>query len=409
MMPTFAYQARDENGRRVRGVLDAESRTVLAERLRKMGYLVTRIEEQVAVFAGLKVLAWKQSPPQEPLLLAAIQLSNLVEAGVPIVSSLNTVATQTGHPALKQALEVVAQEVEAGATFSEALARHPAVFPKLLVSLAAVGEASGHLDAVLHRFASFVEKDLTLTRAVKGALLYPALLLVAATALILFVVTFVVPQFATLFAKAGISLPLPTQILKAVGEMIRSQWLALFLFAIAALFGLRFAAQVPSVRLQIDRALFKIPALGLSLHQAIVARFTRTLGTLIGSGVPILTALEIAKGVVGNKVIVMEIERVRLAVERGERMAATLSVGKVFYPDAIQMIRVGEESGRLDGMLEKIADFYELRVNYALKQMTTVLEPILLVAMGSIIAFIMASLLLPMFDMVKMLQRGGIR
>ena len=408
-MPTFTYQARDDQGRLVKGVLEDKSRELLADRLRKMGYLVTRMEERVSGFQGNLDIRFGRGIPQEPLLLASIQLANMVEAGVPLIASLEAVFSQTTNRLLREALEAVTREVEGGATFSQALSHHPNVFPKLMVSLAATGEASGHLDAILIRFANFTEKDLALTQAVKGALLYPALLLVAAIFLILFVVTFVVPQFAGLFVKAGIHLPLPTQILRGIGEAIRTRWWIILIGGggICAAGGL--AYRQASFRLRMDQFLLKIPVLGLALHQAVVAQFARTLATLVASGIPIVSALETAQGVVENQVIIQELKRVRASVEQGERMAATLSVGKVFQPDAIQMIRVGEESGRLDAMLEKIADYYELRVNYRLKQMTTLLEPILLVGMGGVVAFIMASLLLPMFDMVKVLQHGGIR
>lgn len=408
-MPTFTYQARDQQGRLVKGVLEAESQVSLADRLRKMGYLVTRMEVIASGLPSALSLRWGRPVSQEALLLCSIQLSNLVEAGIPVMASIQTVSAQTSQPALREALEAVARELEAGVPFSEALNHRPAVFPTLMVRLTAVGEASGHLDTVLARFAGFLERDLALTRAVQGALLYPALLVAAATALTLFMVTFVVPQFAGLFAKAGVPLPLPTRVLQAVGEAIRTQWLALILLAGAGAAGLPFLRRLPSIRLTIDRWALRAPVSGAVVHQAEVARFTRTLSTLVASGIPIVSALEIARGVVENQWIAREIQRVAGAVEQGERMASTLSVGKVFQPDAIQMIRVGEESGRLDVMLERISDFYELRVNYALKQMTTVLEPILLIAMGGVVAFIMASLLLPMFDMVKVLQRGGIR
>lgn len=408
-MPTYSYQARDESGRLVKGVLEAESPVSLAERLRRMGYLVTRMEQACAGGKGLFLLSWGRPVPEEPLLLAAIQLANLVEAGVPLVSSLQTVASQTMNRPLKTALEAVTKGVEQGASFSQALSHHPDIFPKLMTGMAAVGEASGHLDTVLTRFAAFVEKDLALRRAVQGALTYPMLLLIAATLLILFVVSFIVPQFSALFAKAGIPLPLATQILQVAGETIRTRGWLLAGGVAAASVGVSLILQVPRIRLRFDTAVLKLPAVGEVIHQTVVARFARTLGTLVGAGLPILKALESAEAVVGNQAIAREVRRVRATVESGERIAETLSVGRVFHPDAIQMIRVGEESGRLDGMLEKIAEFYERRVNFSLKQMTTLLEPILLVGMGGIVAGIMASLLLPMFDMVKVLQQGGIR
>lgn len=408
-MSTFTYQARDESGRLVKGVLEAESPVSLAECLRKMGYVVTRMERAPAGWKGLSSLSFGRRVAEEPLLLAAIQLSNLVEAGVPLVSSLHTVASQITHRSLKEALEAVAKEVEAGVSFSQALSHHPTIFPKLMTSMVAVGEASGQLDTVLTRFATFVEKDLALRRTVQEALTYPILLFIAAILLVLFVVTFVVPQFSAMFDKAGISLPLPTQILRAAGEAIRTRWLLLLLFAAAATAGVSAALQMPRIRLKRDAAALKLPGIGPVVHQTVVARFARTLGTLVAAGLPILSALETVEAVVENQVIAQEIKRVRTTVERGERIATTLSVGKVFDPDAIQMIRVGEESGRLDVMLERIAEFYERRVTFALKQMTTLLEPILLVGMGGIVAGIMISLLLPMFDLVKVLQKGGIR
>ncbi len=411
-MPTFTYQARDDSGRRVKGVLEADSLGSVAGRLRKMGYLVTRMEEVAATAKrGVSLLpgGGKGRVAQEPLLLAALQLANLVEAGVPLISGLQTVASLVSHPSLKEALEGVVLQIEGGTRFSQALSSYPRVFPKLMVSMAAVGEQSGHLDTVLARFADSVEKDLALTRSVRGALLYPILLLAAAVVLILFVVAFVVPQFATVFAKAGVALPLPTRILQGMGTAIRSYSGLLVLLTGGVFFAGEVAARTAAVRLLLDRGIFKVPLVGPMVRQVAVARFARTLGTLVQSGVSILAALETAAGVVENAVIRREIGRVSSEVERGERIGVTLGKGKVFPPDTVQMIRVGEESGRLDTMLERIADVYEKQVSFALKQLTTVLEPILLIGMGGVIAFIMASLLLPMFDMVKVLQRGGIR
>lgn len=408
-MITYTYHARDEQGRMVKGVLEAESQPALADRLRTMGYLVTKIEERTFSLPNLGNISFGRKVSEETLLFTSLQLANLVEAGIPLITCLKTIASQTAHPGLRGAFEAVAREVEGGASLSQALTHQSDFFPKLMVSLCAVGEASGHLDTVLNRFANFVEKDLALRRQVQGALLYPALLLIASAMLVLFVVTFVVPQFAALFLKAGISLPLPTQILQAIGEGIRSFWWALGMMGLLLVMGAGAILKIPKVRFYVDAALLHFPVLGNLIHETLVARFARTLGTLVGSGIPILSALETAQGVVGNQVIAEEVTRVRSAVERGERVAATLSVGTVFHPDAIQMIKIGEETGRLDQMLEKIADFYELRVNFHVRQMTTLLEPILLAIMGGVVAFIMASLLLPMFDMVKTLKHGGMR
>lgn len=408
-MPTYTYQARDESGRLVKGALEAESQVALAERLKKMGYLVTRMDETAHRAQLPPFLQWGRSVSQEDLLLGLTQLSNLVGAGVPLITSIGTVATQASPLSFRQALEKVGRRIESGATFSQALSNHPDLFPKQLVALAAVGEASGQLETVLARYAAFLEKDLALRRQLRGALLYPSLLLVASLLLVLFVVSFVVPQFATVFLKAGISLPGPTLLLLGVGNFLRARWWMVLFLAVLAGAGCQIASNVPAIRLQVDQLLLRLPVIGRLIHQATVARFSRTLATLVASGIPILAALETARGIIENQVFSREIQRVAASVERGERIAGTLLVGGVFLPDAIQMIRVGEESGRLDLMLERVADFYELRVNFLVGQLTTLLEPILLVMLGGIIALIMASLLLPMFDMVKVLQRGGMQ
>ena len=407
-MPAFTYHARDEAGRPVQGVLEADSQTILADRLRRMGYRVTRMEPATTAPSWL-ALRWGRHVSPEALLAVAVQLANLVEAGVPLATSVATLAEQTPERPLREALASVRRAIDGGETFSQAVRHHPEIFPPLMASMVQVGEASGRLDAVLGRYAVLVEKDLALRRAVQGALTYPAVLLVAALLLILFVVGFVVPQFAAVFARAGIRLPLPTRLLWGVGVALRRGWWGLGLAALAGAVGCRIALQRPAVRLQVDRLLLSLPVVGPALHQTVVARFARTLATLVGAGLPILNALDTAGGVVDNQVMVQEIQRVRMAVERGERLAATLAVGRVFAPDAVQMIRVGEESGRLETILDKVADFYELRVNFRLKQMTALLEPIVLLGMGGIVALIMASLLLPMFDLVKVLQHGGMR
>ncbi len=408
-MPTFTYQARDEAGRFVKGVLEAESKVALADRLRKMGYLVTRMEEGSTASPGFGHIRFGRLVSEEQLLMTVVQLANLVEAGIALVSCLNSVTSQLGPGPFKEAFQEVTRDVEGGKPFSEALSRHPKIFPSLMARMVAVGEGSGKLDTVLNRFSGFLERDLSLRRTVQGALTYPALLLSVSLLLVLFVVAFVVPQFATLFSKAGIVLPAPTRFVSAVGDALRTRWWLFGFLCAVGLLGFGTLARVPAVHYRIHSGLLRLPVVGAVIHQTLVARFSRSLATLVASGIPILSALEIAGGVAENPVFAQELNRVRAAVERGERIAATLSVGRVFRPDVIQMIRAGEESGRLDVMLDKVADFYDLRVNFALKQLTTVLEPVLLIGMGGIIALIMASLLLPMFDMVKVLQHGGLR
>lgn len=408
-MATFTYQARDETGRLIKGVLEAESKGVLADRLKKMGYLVTRMQEGAPALREIRNIRLGPPVSREEFLLVCVELANLIEAGIPIISSVNSVAEQCRPGPLKEALTAVVKEVEAGISFSQALGHHPRIFPKLMVGMVSVGEVSGRLDVVLQRFAVFYEKDLTLRETVQAALTYPVFLVIMSLLLVLFVVSFVVPQFEALFLRAGLSLPAPTRIVAGVGNLIRSHGWGLVFLASAGIAGAGWMLRRPPVRRRADAWLLRVPVIGRMVEQVLVARLARCLATMIGSGIPILSALETASGVAGNDTVSRELTRARTAVERGEKISASLSVGRVFRPDVIQMIRAGEDSGRLDVMLDKTADFYDLRVGFTLKQVTTLIEPVLLVCMGVVIAFIMASLLLPMFDLVKVMQRGGIR
>ncbi len=408
-MTAFSYQARDDAGKLVKGVLEAESKPALADRLRKMGYQVTRMEEGAPVLRRIRNI--RIGPPfsQEEFLLICVEMANLIEAGIPLVSALNSVADQCRPGPLKEALTASAKEIETGKSFSEALSAHPRIFPKLMASTVSVGEMSGRLDVVLQRYAVFVEKDLALRKAIQGALTYPIFLMATTVMLILFVVTFVVPQFESLFLRAGLALPVPTRLVSAASHLIRNQGWLLILLALAGFAGAGWGLRQPAVRRRVDSWLLRVPVVGRMIEQALTARLTRCLATLVGSGIPILSALETTAGVAGNETASRELLRARSAVERGEKIHAALSMGRVFRPDVIQMIKAGEDSGRLDVMLDKVADFYDLRVGFAVKQMTTLLEPVLLVVMGGVVAFMMASLLLPMFDLVKVMQRGGFR
>ncbi len=409
-MPTFAYQARDEAGRLVKGFQEAESQTLLLQQLRKAGYLITRLEEKTQQSTSwLPDLQFGKRVDGQDLLMAILQLANLVEAGLPLLTALNTVCEQWADGPLKEALSAVVRDIESGEKFSQALKKHPHIFPKLMVSMVMVGEQTGKLDLVLMRFSSFLERDMAERRALQSALSYPILLFCASIVLVLFVVTFVVPQFSELFVKAGVRMPAPTLFLCGVGKSIRQYWWLMILSVPAAGVGVPLLMRRPDVRAFCDRWILKVPIFGKVIYQTVILRFARSLATLVASGISILSALDTAREMVDNQMIEAELKRVRSAVERGEKLSAALAAGKIFHPDVVQMVKAGEESGRMDAMLDKVADFYEMRVNFSLKQMVTFLEPLLLMGMGGIVVLIMASLILPMFDMVKVLQNGGLR
>jgi len=403
-MPTYLYKARDTTGKPVKGAMEASSRQELIDKLSKMGYMTTQVQAAPAEIKIGPALGGFVRVSTDDLAMFYVQLANMLSAGINILTSLSTLSKRIENRRLREIVSQVSRSVEGGESFSQSLARHPRVFPQVFISMIKAGEASGKLDVILLRYASFAERELTLRQQVKGALLYPSILLGAGIAVTLFIVTFVVPQFVEIFTKAAIDLPLPTVILHAVGMGIKKSWFLFILFFILVWSGLKLLVKTASGRLAFDRLKLKIPVIGELLRKVAISRFTRTLGTLLKSGVPVLEALDITKRVMDNEVLSLVMEGVRRCVEKGQGISEPLRVSGEFPPDTVQMIAVGEETGNLDVMLDKISDFYEQSLSYTLKKITTVIEPALLLVMGAMVGFIMASLLLPIFDMVKMLR-----
>lgn len=404
-MPTYSYKARDNTGKAVRGTMEAASKEELIDKLRKMGYMTTEATEALP---GIKIESFfdKLRPiSAEDMIMFYVQLSNMINAGIPILATLDTLSKQTENKRLKEAVGSVSRSVEAGESLSRALAGHPCVFTKLFVNMAKAGEASGKLDTVAARYAEYFEHQTDLQQKIKSALFYPIILLIAGVAVTLFIVTFVIPQFAQIFLKAGVTLPLPTLILFKLGIGIKCFWYLGILSVVAVWLGIKFYIKTEKGRLNLDRFKLKMPIVGSLYRKAAISGFARTLATLAASGVPILESLDITKEVAGNEVLGRVIGNARSAVEKGEKISEPLKISEEFPPDAVQMISVGEETGDLGGMLNKVADFYDISIGYVIKKLTTILEPLFLVIMGCMVGFIMASMLLPMFDMIKILRR----
>lgn len=403
-MPSYVYKARDAAGKPVKGTMQAVSKEELTEKLYKMGYLTTQASEALP---GIRLESlWERFRRigTEDLIMFNVQLANLIHAGIPLLASLETLTQQIENKRLRETVGSVVRMVEGGETFSEALSRHPRIFSGLFVSLVKAGEASGKLDTILTRYAAYAEEQAELKEKVTGALFYPAILLLAGIGVTLFIVTFIIPQFAEIFTRAGIRLPLPTLILYQIGTTIKQFWISILLFAAAAWLGVSLYGASARGRIHFDRLKLKFPLLGPLFRKAAISRFARTLGMLVASGVPILESLEIVREVIGNEVLGRVVGNVRDAVEKGEKISEPLRISGEFPPDTVRMIAVGEETGGLDEMLDKVSDFYDRSVGYTIKKLTTVLEPLLLVLMGCLVGFIMASMLLPMFDMMKLLR-----
>lgn len=405
-MPSYAYKARDRAGKPLKGTMEAVSKVELADRLHRMGYLATQVVEEVPGIRLEPVWDRFQRIGTEEWVIFNIQFSNLLNAGVSLLASLETLSREIENRKLRETLGSVSRSVEGGESFSEALTHHPKVFSKLFVGLVKAGEASGKLDTVLERFAVYSEQQAELKQKITGALFYPAILLAAGILVAFFIVTLIIPQFAEIFMKVGIPLPLPTRILYRAGILLNQFWQTLLLFGVTAGWGIQVYAGTAQGRLRLDALKLKLPLVGLLFRKAAISRFARTLGMLVQSGVSILQSLEIVQEVIGNEVLARLIGNVRHAVEKGEKLSEPIRLSGEFPPDTVQMITVGEEMGSLDEMLNKVSDFYERSIGYTVKKLTTLLEPLLLVVMGCLIGVIMASMLLPLFDMIKILRQA---
>jgi type IV pilus assembly protein PilC len=400
----FTYKARDTNGRAVGGDMEAASKTDLIDKLHKMGYMPTKVSEAKSGVNLAGMLERFKRVGSDDMLMFYIQFSNMISSGITILMSLSTMARQIHNKALARELGEVSRQIEGGSTLSGALSGHQAVFSKLFVSMVKAGEASGNLDAVLMRYAVFFEHQEDIKAKVKGALFYPLILLSFGTAVMLFIITFVIPQFALIYTKAGVRLPIPTLIVYKAGLALKNYWYVIIAVIIAAVILIKLFARSDKGSLLIDGVKLRLPIVGDLYRKVAISRFTRTLGTLLGSGVPILQSMDITKEVAGNRILEKIISDARQYVEKGERLAEPLKVSGEFPPDVVQMISVGEESGNLDGMLNKIADFYDMTVDYAIKKLTTVIEPVFLLILGCMVGVIMASMPMPIFDMVKTLR-----
>lgn len=395
-MPVFEYVGKTLSGSEVSGEIAARSQEEVRRILRRKRVLVTEAKAKPREIH----LHIRRGVKSTEISRMARQFATMIEAGLPLVQSLEILSDQATSPALKDALSDVRERVQSGSTLAEALGKHPKIFDELFVNMVEAGEIGGALDTILLRLATYREKVDALRRKIKGAMYYPAVISVVAAGATLFLITFIVPVFAKLFEGFGAELPLPTKLVLAISGIIRSNILLGIVILIGLGIGYRYLAKTPSGRLAIDRFKLKIPIMGNLLRKSIIARFSRTLGTLLNSGVPILDSLEITAKTAGNKVIYNAIRQAVTAIAQGDTIAQPLQDTGVFPPMVVQMISVGEKTGGLDEMLEKVADFYEDEVDAAVDALTSIIEPVVIVVMGAVIGFVLISMYLPMFDLI---------
>jgi type IV pilus assembly protein PilC len=396
-MPNYSWKGRTRGGRVQEGVLVADSKDAAIAALRKQQIIVTAVTEKGKEFA-LPTLGGRIKPKE--IAVFTRQFSVMIDAGLPLVQCLEILGSQQENKSFRQILLQVRQDVESGASLAVALRKHPKAFDDLYCNMVAAGEAGGILDTILQRLAQYIEKIVKLRGAVRSAMVYPVAVISIAILVVWIILWKVIPTFATLFEGLGASLPLPTRITIALSNFIGAWWWLIFASIGATAFLIARYHKTYKGKRHIDGIMLRIPVLGMVLKKIAVARFCRTLGTLVSSGVPILEGLEITARTSGNAIVEDAIMATRASVEQGKTIAEPLRGTDVFPDMVVQMVAVGEQTGALETMLSKIADFYEDEVDEATANLLALLEPIMIFFLGIVIGGIVISMYLPMFDLI---------
>jgi type IV pilus assembly protein PilC len=407
-MAQFKYTAKNTTGRLVEGTIEAPAQKNAADKLRSQRFVVMTLNEVKNEESSLARLnPFKKGVNSKDLVIFSRQLATLVSAGVPIVQGLNILTDQIASPVFKQVIQAIRTDIESGIAIADAMKKHPKAFSELYVSMIRAGETGGVLDSILERLSAYLEAAEELRGKVKGAMVYPLVVSGVASMVTLFLLVFVIPTFKSVFASFGSALPLPTQILLSISDFLRHYFIFILAVPFGVFFGMKKWYQTEMGVEFIDRWLIRLPVFGDLLKKVAVAKFTRTLGTLIKSGVPILQAMDTIAKTSGNKVVEKAILKARESIREGEKIADPLRASGIFPPMVIQMISVGEETGNLEIMLTKIADFYDQEVDTAVKALTSLIEPVIICVMGLVIGSIVICMFLPIFQMSSLVDKSS--
>jgi type IV pilus assembly protein PilC len=399
-MPIYKWEGKTAKGAVKKGEMEAPGEAAIRIHLRQQNIIPTKISSKgKEIKISLPFL--KQKVKQRSVAVFTRQLATMIDAGLPLVQSLEILSSQQESKVFKDVIRQIKEDVEGGSTFAGALTKHPSAFNELYTNLVVAGEEGGILDNILNRLASYIEKSEALKKKVKSALIYPATIVGVAVIVVMILMIFVIPVFESMFKSAGQSLPLPTLIVLTISKLIK-KYVVIFIPAFVLLIYLfKKYYQTKNGRAVVDSLLLKLPVFGPLLKKIAVARFSRTLGTLVSSGVPILDGLSIVSRTSGNKTIETAILNARASIREGETIADPLSRSGIFPPMVIQMIAVGESTGALDSMLSKIAEFYEEEVDVAVANLTSLLEPFLMMFLGVVIGGVVIAMYLPIFNMAS--------
>lgn len=401
-MPTvFIWAGKTSKGAIQSGEITANSKDEVIAQLRRQNIMPTTITQKAKKLFSLP----GGRPNDKDIVIFTRQFATMIDAGLPLVQALEILSKQTENKSLAAAITEIKASVEGGSTYADALKKHPRMFSDLYANMVAAGEAGGILDTILNRLAQYIEKAMKLKRKVKGALVYPSVIVTVAIGVVWIILVKVVPTFAKMFSQFGGTLPLPTRIIINVSHFLAGIGGLLVLAGIIGLIvGIILFRRTEQGKKVIDTILLKLPVIGVLIRKVAVAKFTRTLGTLVGSGVPILDGLDITAKTAGNKVVESAVLYVRQAVTEGKTLAEPLAKSGVFPPMVTQMIGVGESTGAIDTMLNKIADFYDEEVDQAVSNLTAMLEPVIMVFLGATIGYIVVSMYLPIFKLITLIK-----
>lgn len=397
-MPHFAYTAIDASGKTVKATMEADNEALVMNRLRESSMQV--VEIRAARKSGPLTIGKVKMKPKA-LVIFSRQFATMIDAGIPILRCLEILMSQTKDPVLKPALEAISQDVKAGLALNEALAKHPNAFNKLYVNMIRAAELGGILDIILDRLAGFLEYENEVRGKIKSAMMYPVLVLCFSQVMLFVLFAFVLPKFKEIFNGMNAEMPTMTRVLFGIGDFMASSWWLIILGFVAFLFGLKMWGNTPRGRYQLDFFKLKFPIVGELTLKMSVARFCRTFGTLINSGVPIMRSLEIVGETLGNAVLASAIDTTRLSIREGNKLSVPLAASGLFPSMVTHMIDVGEESGRLSEMMIKVGDFYDAEVESAVKGLTSMIEPLLIIFLGVVVGFIAVSVMTPIFTIVN--------
>ncbi len=401
-MAVFAFSGRTRTGQTISGEMDAPNREAVVAQLRRQQVMATSVKPKASDIQ-IRIPGFGGKVNERDLAVVTRQLATMIDAGLPLVQCLEILASQQDNKLLKKVLHDIRQDVEGGATFSSALKRHPKIFGALYTNMVEAGEAGGILDTILNRLAAYIEKAMILKRRVKTAMFYPATIISVAVVVVIFLLLYVIPTFQQMFANFGATLPLPTLIVLALSNFVRAYILFIIVGIVGMVVGIRVFNGTEGGKRTIDRILLRLPVFGPLIRKVAVAKFSRTLGTLVSSGVSILEGLDITARTAGNKIVEEAVFNARTVIAQGKTIAEPLEASGVFPRMVTQMIGVGEQTGALDRMLNKIADFYDEEVDVAVAGLTSLLEPLLVIFLGVIIGGVVIAMYLPIFKLISVM------